>query len=83
MKPAGGVCLFVADRFLFEMYAANPRAYRWLVWEKSRTGRFLAANRRPLQAHEAILVFCGELRKATYNPQKVFRPEIKPRGRRV
>ena len=40
-------------------------------------------DRRPLQAHEAILVFCGELRKATYNPQRVFRPKIKPGGRRV
>lgn len=83
LKPAGVVSLFAADRFLFEMYDANPRAYRYrLVWEKSRMSRFLDANRRPLQAHEDILVFCREPRKATYNPQKVFRPEIRPGGRR-
>lgn len=44
--------------------------YRYsLIWEKTRAGGFLNANRMPLQSHEDIAVFYNKL--PTYNPQKV------------
>lgn len=39
-----------------------------LVWRKNKASGFLNANRRHLQAHEDILVFCGG--KSFYSPQK-------------
>ena len=42
-----------------------------LIWEKSQATRHLEANKRPLQAHESILVFCKK-GYGTYNPQKSF-----------
>ena len=79
LKPAGMVCLFASSVSTFEMYATNPRNWRYnLIWEKTRYSRFLDANRRPLQGHEDILVFCRKPNQATYNPQKT-KSDVPPR----
>jgi site-specific DNA-methyltransferase (adenine-specific) len=53
-------------RFAAEVLAVAPKWYRYeLIWEKSRAGGFLNARRRPLNAHEHILVFGG----GQYRPQ--------------
>ena len=39
--------------------------YEW-IWHKSQATQFLDANRRPLKAHESVLVFASE--RTTYYP---------------
>ena len=47
---------------------SNEKLYRYsLIWEKTKAGGFLNANRMPLQSHEDILVFYKKL--PVYNPQ--------------
>ena len=41
-----------------------------LVWCKTHGTDFMNANRKPLQAHENILVFAKNFNNMTYNPQK-------------
>lgn len=54
------------------MLLSNRKNYRYeLIWEKSCPTGFLDANRRPLRAHENILVFARKPNSTTYNPQKV------------
>ena len=45
-------------KFAVDLIASNPRWFRYdLVWSKVGTTGFLDANRKPLRAHEHILVF--------------------------
>ena len=54
--------------FSAKLILSNEKLYRYsLIWEKTKAGGFLNANRMPLQAHEDILVFYKNL--PTYNPQ--------------
>jgi DNA modification methylase len=71
LKPAGIVTSFACGRFQFELYASNPKWFRYdLIWEKSMAVGFLDAKLKPLRAHENILVFAPKLRESTYIPQK-------------
>src|SRR5690554_6188140 len=68
IKPSGAVVLFGQNSFSFKLGLSNEKMFRYtLVWEKTKSGGFLNANRMPLQAHEDILVFYKKL--PTYNPQ--------------
>ena len=68
IKPNGAVVLFGQNSFSFKLGLSNEKMFRYtLVWEKTKSGGFLNANRMPLQAHEDILVFYKKL--PTYNPQ--------------
>lgn len=70
-KPTAIVCTFSAYPLTLELIASNRRAFRYeLVWEKPRSVGFLDANRRPLRAHEQILIFAKTYKGSTYNPQK-------------
>ncbi|WP_230844444.1 DNA-methyltransferase [Gloeobacter morelensis] len=72
-KPEAPVVLFSALPAACALIASNARNYRYdLIWEKSNPTGFLDAGRRPLRAHEQILVFCRKPRAAIYNPQKIF-----------
>lgn len=54
--------------FSAKLVLSNEELYRYsLIWEKTKAGGFLNANRMPLQSHEDILVFYKKL--PTYNPQ--------------
>ncbi len=71
VKPTGTIVLFADDLFTIDLILTNRKEYRYrLVWEKTRRTRFLDANRRPLKAHEDILVFQRKPGKAVYNAQK-------------
>ncbi|MEQ1645253.1 MAG: site-specific DNA-methyltransferase, partial [Pyrinomonadaceae bacterium] len=71
-KPLAPVVIFASGKFVPELLASNPKEFRYeLIWEKSRAVGFLDANRRPLRAHEQILLFTQSFKGSTYNPQKV------------
>ena len=68
IKPNGAIVLFGQALFTVELICSNKSLYRYsLIWEKTRAGGFLNANRMPLQCHEDIAVFYKKL--PTYNPQ--------------
>lgn len=61
-------CLFAQMPFAFELYASNPKMFRYdLVYRKRRPVGFLNARRMPLRSHELILIFYKKL--PVYNPQ--------------
>ena len=69
IKPNGAIILFGQDRFTAKMISSNMKLFRYcLIWHKTQPAGFLNANRRPLKAHEDIMVFYKRL--PTYNPQK-------------
>jgi len=71
-KPKAAMILFASGKFVPELLASNSREFRYeLIWEKTLAVGFLDANRRPLRAHEQILIFTQAFRGSTYNPQKV------------
>lgn len=71
-KPLAPVIIFASGKFVPELLASNPKEFRYeLIWEKNLAVGFLDANRRPLRAHEQILIFTQAFRGSTYNPQKV------------
>lgn len=67
-KPNAAIILFGQSLFTANLIVKSP-SYRYtLIWEKSRAGGFLNANRMPLCAHEDITVHYDSL--PTYNPIK-------------
>jgi|CXWL01.1.fsa_nt_gi site-specific DNA-methyltransferase (adenine-specific) len=72
-KPDAPMVIFASGKFINELINSNPKDYRYeLIWEKPRAVGFLDANRRPLRAHEQILIFTRKgFRNSTYNPQMV------------
>ncbi len=68
IKHDGAIVLFGQNAFTFKLGVSNEKMFRYtLIWEKTKAGGFLNANRMPLQAHEDILIFYKKL--PTYNPQ--------------
>jgi DNA modification methylase len=76
----GTVVLFGAQPFTSTLVMSRPDWFRWeWIWQKTSISGFLSANRRPLGAHESILVFSPN--GATYNPQMRI-GRLHKRGRR-
>lgn len=70
-KENAVIVCFAADLFTVDLIQSNRKNYRYrLVWEKTMPTGFLDANRRPLRAHEDILIFARRFKGSTYNPQK-------------
>lgn len=70
IKDNGAIVLFGQGLFSAELIMSNKNMYRYtIIWEKNIPVGFLNARRRPLQAHEDILVFYKKL--PLYNPQMV------------
>lgn len=64
--------VFSQQPFTTDLIVSNRRRFRYeLIWPKTMPTGFLDANRRPLRAHENVLVFGQEFEGTTYNPQKV------------
>lgn len=83
-KPTAIICTFSAYPLTLDLIASNRPAFRYeLVWEKVRPVGFLDANRRPLRAHEQILVFARKMKGATYNPQKTPGKPYRSKGSHV
>lgn len=68
-KPKSAIVLFGSQPFTSILINSNLDMYKYnWVWEKNRATNFPNAKKRPLTAHEDIVVFmkCG----IWYNPQK-------------
>ncbi|BDA74387.1 DNA methylase N-4/N-6 domain protein [Calothrix sp. PCC 7716] len=70
-QPTSLVIMFAAQPFATDLIVSNRTWFRYeLIWEKTIASGFLDAKKRPLRAHENILVFSDKWKGATYNPQK-------------
>jgi len=69
VKPRGAIVLTASQPFTSALVMSNAAMFRYCwVWEKSKATGFLNAKKRPLVAHEDVLVFCQSV--SAYNPQK-------------
>jgi site-specific DNA-methyltransferase (adenine-specific) len=67
-KPNAAIVLFAQQPYATELIVANWKAFRYeWIWDKKSPTGFGNARRRPLRAHENILVFCQEA--SVYHPQ--------------
>lgn len=79
----GAVCVFSQMPVAAEIVMADRKHFRYeWVWKKSKILGFLDANRKPMRAHELILVF-SDSGNVTYNPQMRlgYKPYSKRRSR--
>jgi site-specific DNA-methyltransferase (adenine-specific) len=69
LKPNGAAVLFASQPFSAALVMSQPRWFKQaLVWKKNKASGHLNAKRRPLTAHEDILVFYRK--QPVYNPQR-------------
>ena len=55
----GAIVLTAQQPFTSALVVSNPKMFKYTwVWEKSKATGFLNAKKRPLVAHEDIVVFC-------------------------
>tara|TARA_R110000772_G_scaffold43995_2_gene101243 strand:- start:1706 stop:2470 length:765 start_codon:yes stop_codon:yes gene_type:complete len=69
IKPNGAIALFAQTPFDKVLGLSNIEMlkYEW-IWEKTQATGHLMAKKRPMKAHENILIFYKK--QCTYNPQK-------------
>jgi len=68
-KPNGAIVLTASQPFTSALVMSNVAMFKYCwVWEKSKATGFLNAKKRPLVAHEDVVVFCQSV--PAYNPQK-------------
>jgi site-specific DNA-methyltransferase (adenine-specific) len=80
-RSAAVQAVFSAQPFTSDLIASNRMYFRYeLIWPKPMPTGFLDANRRPLRAHENIVIFAQTFGGSTYNPQKI---PCSPRETRV
>jgi len=66
LKPKGAFVTTASQPFTSALIMSNPKWFRYeWIWEKAKATGHLDARRKPMKAHENILIFGGE----TYNPQ--------------
>ena len=71
IKDNGAILLTASQPFTTELINSNKKLFRYeIIWEKTQASGFLDSNKKPLKAHEKILVFYKKL--PTYNPQKYY-----------
>lgn len=64
--------MFSAQPFTTDLINSNRARFRYeVIWHKTMPTGFLDANRRPLRAHENIVVFAEKFGGSTYNPQMI------------
>lgn len=70
IKPSGVILFTSTQPFASELILSRAGFFRYeMIWSKQNKQGFFDANKRPLKAHENILVF-SKAGHATYNPQK-------------
>ena len=76
VKPNGAIVLTASQPFTSALVLSNPKwfKYEW-VWAKQKPTGFLDARRKPLRAHESVLVFCRNA--APYFPQGLVPVNVK------
>lgn len=68
IKDNGAILLFACQPFQTDLINSNRRMFRYeIIWKKTTKSGFLDAKRKPLKAHENIVVFYKH--RPTYNPQ--------------
>ena len=74
IKDNGAIVLTGSQPFTVDLINSNRKMfkYEW-IWEKTKGGAFVHANRMPMKRHENILIFYKK--QPTYNPQKTRAPE--------
>ena len=82
IKNNGAIVLTGQQPFTTDLISSNRKLFRYeLIWEKTQKLGFLDANRKPLRAHENILIFYKK--QPVYNPQKtVSETRAKPARKR-
>ena len=74
IKDNGAIVLFGSQPFTTDLINSNRKLFRYeLVWCKNFATGSLLAKKRPMKAHENLLIFYKE--QPTYNPQMVERTE--------
>lgn len=70
-KPNACVALWAQQPFTTDLINSNRKyfKYEWII-EKNRATEFYNAKKRPLKAHETVLIFYRK--PPIYNPQKTF-----------
>lgn len=64
------MAMFSSGQCTHDLIASNRKYFRYeLIWEKPMPVGFLSANRRPLRAHENVLIFARNYKQSVYNPQ--------------
>jgi DNA modification methylase len=59
IKTNGAIVLTASQPFTSKLIVSNINRFKYsMVWEKSKATGFLNAKKRPLVAHEDIVVFC-------------------------
>jgi len=72
IKDDGAICLFSSQPFTTTLINSNPKMFRYeIIWDKTYGTDFQLANKKPMKAHENILLFYKK--QPTYNPQKTKR----------
>lgn len=67
VRPGGAIVLTASQPFTSALVMSEPSMFRYeMIWKKRRITGFLNAKRRPMSAHESVLIF-GDAQ--TYNPQ--------------
>ncbi len=81
IKDNGAIVLTAKQPFTSKLVTSNVDGFRYeLIWEKEKGTDFGNANRKPLNAHENILVFYKK--QPTYNKQMTKgKPYIKKNNR--
>ena len=68
LKPNGATVFTASQPFTTNLISSSLSAFRYtLVWEKQKGSDPLNAKRKPLKAHEDIVIFYKK--QPTYNPQ--------------
>ena len=71
IKDNGAIVLTAQQPFVTELINSQRKNFRYeIIWHKSNAQGFLDANRKPLRAHENILIFYKK--QPVYNPQKTI-----------
>jgi len=70
-KKSAAIVLTAAQPFTSVLVCSNLKEFRYdWTWEKTTASGHLNAKKRPLRAHEDLLVFCQAI--PPYYPQKTF-----------
>jgi len=68
IKPRGAIVLTASQPFTSQLVMSNMDMFRYeIIAHKTSPTGFLDCNRRPMRAHESVLIFADS--QTTYNPQ--------------
>lgn len=69
-KPNAAFVFTATQSFAYQLFNTNPKLFRYqIIWMKRNAVGHLDSKKKPLKAHEVIMVFYQKL--PTYNPQMV------------